>query len=69
MSFFLYKKVPSVLMFFQDVGGNIQLPDDSFDGDNIHRFDENAPGLEKNFMLYKPPYKLSEITYDVIHLQ
>jgi len=56
-------------MFFQDVGGNIQLPDDSFDGDNIHRFDENAPGLEKNFMLYKPPYKLSEITYDVIHLQ
>jgi len=27
----------------QDIGGNIHLPDDSFDGDNIHRFDENAP--------------------------
>lgn len=27
----------------QNIGGNVILPDDSFDGDNIHRFDENAP--------------------------
>ena len=40
----LYKHI----LIFKDIGGNIQLPDDSFDGDNIHRFDENAPGKLSN---------------------